>query len=108
MSYENFAISAMLRRTGRTRAPAGENEIMVNILAGQFRSRAVQSHRLQFEHHESPRRILCECLIDANPDLLPRRHRTGEEMRLDEFLRDIQSHVDLRVLGLASGKPCIK
>jgi hypothetical protein len=73
---------------------------MVNILAGQFRSRAVQSHRLQFEHHESPGRILCECLINANPDLLPRRHRAREEMRLDEFLRDIQSHVDLRVLGL--------
>ena len=75
------------------------NEIVVNILAGQFRSRAVQSHRLQFEHHESPGRILCECLIDANPDLPPGRHRAGEEVRLDEFLRDIQSHVDLRVLG---------
>ena len=45
--------------------------------------------------------ILCECLINANPDLLPRRHRAREEVRLDEFLRDIQSHVDLRVLGLA-------
>src|SRR6201987_1263231 len=76
------------------------DEIMVNILAGQFRSRDVQSHRLQFEHHESPRRILCECLIDANPDLLSRRHRAGEEVRVDEFLRDIQSHVDLRVLDL--------
>jgi hypothetical protein len=75
------------------------NEIVVNILAGQFRSRAVQSHRFQFEHHESPGRILCECLIDANPDLLPRPHRAGEEVRIDEFLRDIQSHVDLRVLG---------
>jgi hypothetical protein len=73
---------------------------MVNILAGHFRSRAVQSHRFQFQHHESPGRILCECLINANPDLLPRRHRAREEMRLDEFLRDIQSHVDLRVLGL--------
>ena len=76
------------------------NEIVVDILAGQFRSRAVQAHRLQFEHHESPGRILCECLIDANPDLPPRRHRAREEVRLDEFLRDIQSHVDLRVLGL--------
>jgi hypothetical protein len=55
----------------------------------------------QFEHYESPGRILCECLIDANPDFLPRRHRSGEEVRLDELLRDIQSHVDLRVLGLA-------
>jgi hypothetical protein len=77
------------------------NEIMVNILAGQFRSRAVQSHRLQFEHHESPGRILCECLIDANLDLIPRRHRAGEEVRLDEFLGEIQSHVDLRLLGWA-------
>ncbi len=75
------------------------NEIVVNILAGQFRSRAVQSHRLQFEHHESPGRILCECLINANPDLLPRRHRAREEVRLDEFLRDIQSHVDLGLAG---------
>ena len=77
------------------------DEIVVNILTGQFRSRSVQSHRLQFEHHESPGRILCECLIDANPDLLPRRHRAAEEVRVDEFLRDIQSHVDLRVLGSA-------
>jgi hypothetical protein len=64
------------------------NEVVVNILAGQFRSRAVQSHRLQFEHHESP-------------DFLPRRHSAGEEVGLDEFLGDIQSHVDLRVLGWA-------
>ena len=62
------------------------NEIVVNILTGQFRSRAVQSHRLQFEHHESPSRILCECLIDSSPDFRPRRHRAREEVRLDEFL----------------------
>jgi hypothetical protein len=37
---------------------------------------------------------------DADPDLLSHRHRAGEEVRLDEFLRDIESHVDLRVLGL--------
>src|SRR5262245_30318374 len=65
------------------------NEIVVNILAGQFRSRAVQSHRLQFEHHESPGRILCECLIDANADLLPRRHLAGEEVGLYKLLSDI-------------------
>src|ERR1700745_4399689 len=67
------------------------NEIMVNILTGQLRSRAVQSHRLQFEHHESPGRILCECLIDANPDLLPRRHRARKQVRVDQFLGDIHS-----------------
>src|SRR5246500_5319009 len=50
------------------------NEIVVNILAGQFRSCAVQSHRLQFEHHESPGRILCQRLVDANPDFLSYRH----------------------------------
>jgi hypothetical protein len=76
------------------------NEVVIDILAGQFRSRSVQSHRLQFEHHESPRRILGECLIDANPDLLACRHRAGDEVRLDEFLRDIQSHADLRVFDL--------
>src|SRR5258708_27862940 len=58
------------------------NEIVVNILAGQFRSRAVQSHRFQFEHHESPGRILGECLIAANPDLTPPRHRSRADARL--------------------------
>jgi hypothetical protein len=31
----------------------------------------------------------------------PRHHRTGKEVRLDQILHHIQSHGDLRVLGLA-------
>jgi hypothetical protein len=79
------------------------NEIVVNLLAGQVRSCAVQSHRLQFEHHESPGRILCECLVNVNPDFLSYRHRAREEVRLDEFLGDIQSHVDLARARLSRG-----
>jgi len=30
----------------------------------------------------------------------PRRHRAEKEVRLDQFLHDIQSNGDLRVLGL--------
>ncbi len=68
------------------------NEVVIDVLGGEFGFDPVDAHRLQFKHDHGAGGILRQGLVDVDADLRARRHRAGYEMRLNEFPCDIEIH----------------
>ena len=55
----------------------GLQQVVVDVLHADLGARPIQSERFQLLHHQRARRVLGQRLVDANRDLLPRRHLAG-------------------------------
>ena len=73
----------------------GLQQVVVDVLHGNLRARAIQSQRLQLQHDQGPGRVLGEGLVDVQADFGPRHHLPGDQVRCDEFLCDVVSHGEL-------------
>ena len=71
------------------------DEVVVDVLGGQFGLDAVEAHRLQLQHDQRAGGVLGQGLVDADADLLAGLHPPFDQVRLDEFLGDIEAHGQL-------------
>jgi len=67
-------------------------QIMIDILRGQFCPHPRHLHGFESQHDQCAGRILGQGLIDSKPDLLSGPHGATDQMRCDQFLGDIFSH----------------
>lgn len=70
----------------------GLEQVVIDVLHRGVRADPVQPQGFELESDKSSRCILCQRLIDTDPDLVSRRHRPGFQMGTDELLGDIFSH----------------
>lgn len=71
------------------------DEVVIDVLGRQLCLDTVQTHRLEFQHHQRSGRILRECLVDSDPDLLAGDHLALHEMGPNELACDVASHTVL-------------
>ena len=64
---------------------------MVDILRRQLGAHALDSHRLEFEHHQLTNGILRERLIHPQTDFSAWFDFVAQEMTADQFLRHVFS-----------------
>ncbi len=56
------------------------DNVVVHVLCRQLRLDPVQSHGVEFEHHQGPGGVLGEGLVDADADWCPGRHLALDEV----------------------------
>ena len=78
------------------------NRVVIDITDRQIRLHAIDPHTLELEVHHRPRRILCQRLINPNRNFLSGDHPPRNQMRIQNFLHNIPSH--LRLLRNQNGK----
>ena len=59
------------------------DEVVIHILGRQLCLDAVETHRLEFQHHQRSGRILGERLVDVDTDLPAGDHLALNEMGLN-------------------------
>lgn len=106
---ESFLMHGMADAVARSRIPHAEffagrlqedvivrvfvvrlQEIVIDVLHGTFRSHALDAHGFEFEHHERTGGVLRQGLVDADADLAAGLHFAFDEMRLNQFLCDVE------------------
>lgn len=62
------------------------DEVVVNVLAGEFGFDLRKLHGFEFEHHHGTGGVLGEGLVDFDSDVLTWDHFSVHKMGLNEFL----------------------
>ena len=73
-------------------AVVGLEEVVVDVLRRQLGPDPIEVHGLELEHDRGARGVLGQGLVDANADLLPRRHLAFDEVVFDQLLSDVPAH----------------
>ena len=68
------------------------NQVVIDVLHRQLGANAIQLHRFQFEHHQSPRRVLRQGLVDPQSNFAPGRHFPFEQMGFNQLASHILWH----------------
>jgi hypothetical protein len=58
----------------------GLQQVVIDVLHGQVRADSVEAERLELEHDQGARRILCECLVDPDPEFVAGGELPGFQM----------------------------
>jgi len=58
----------------------GLQQVVIDVLHGQFRADAVEAERLELEHDQGARRILGESLVDPDPEFVSGSELPGLQM----------------------------
>ena len=72
---------------------AGLQGIVVNISDRALGPDLIDAHRLELQIGHRAGRILRQCLVDSEADLLPLDHFAVHQMRLQNFLRNCHTHL---------------
>src|SRR5664280_1870545 len=67
-------------------------KIVVHILGGKLGSYARNAKCFKFQHDQSARCVLGECLINFQTNLFTRYHTTFYQMTFDQLLRYVFTH----------------
>lgn len=88
----------------------GLEKVVIDVLSGELCANAVELHSFEFEHHQGPRRVLSQGLVDEQTDLRARGRLAGDQVVFDQLLSDAPTHgtscCQRELPCISSTKPC--